>query len=57
MLSLLEQATESGTIRDLDLTWAQARREEKRSWLAESNRPLLPVAPATGREVANRPTR
>ncbi len=29
MLSLLEQATDSGTIRDLDLTWAQARREGK----------------------------
>ena len=26
-LELLETATESGTIRDLPLTWAQARRE------------------------------
>ncbi len=29
MLDLLETATESGVIRDLPLTWAQARREGK----------------------------
>lgn len=29
MLDVLETATESGTIRDLPLTWAQARREGK----------------------------
>ncbi len=29
MLAELESATESGSIRDLDLSWAQARREGK----------------------------
>jgi hypothetical protein len=29
MLDLLETATESGTIRDLDLNWARARKEGK----------------------------